>query len=162
MDCQFDWTSEEIVEVSIEDLEKQFEEFREKRGIQGRRYDIGCPTPWIPLVLELEAKISGLAPEYSILQVKEKFGGLRFYSASGQEDKEVNEKIYALIGQAEAKSYKICQFCGKDALPEEENTFTSWYYTCCPDCLAYLNEHKRYAGIDDGRTTVACRIGRNV
>lgn len=161
MNCQFDWSSEELVEVPIEELKKQFEEFREKRGIQGRRYDVGCPTPWIPLVIELDARIGELVPEYNVLQVKEKFGGLRFYTDSMLFGKEKTDKIHQWIGQAEAKSYKTCQFCGKDALPEEENTFGAWYYTCCPECLAYLNEHKQYAGIDDGRTAVVCRVRRD-
>lgn len=58
------------------------------------------------------------------VQVKEKFGGLRFYMTSG------NDEIYDLIGEAEAKSYKTCEECGE---PGEEKPM-SWIRTLCDGC----------------------------
>lgn len=58
-------------------------------------------------------------------QVKEKFGGLRFYINGG------DEHIDGIIWLAESLSYHICEKCGstKDVSQTE-----GWVYTECPDC----------------------------
>lgn len=43
----------------------------------------------------------------TVIQVKEKYGSLRFYINSG------DEKIYNIIDKYENKSFKICEICGK-------------------------------------------------
>ena len=40
---------------------------------------ISCERGWYPLLTELDRRLSALLPSYRILQVKEKFAGLRFY-----------------------------------------------------------------------------------
>ena len=59
-------------------------------------------------------------------QVKEKFGGLRFYT--NYED----EFIFHMIEFAEEMSYHVCEVCGttKDA----EVNKTGWLSTRCPQC----------------------------
>ena len=42
-----------------------------------------------------------------VLQVKEKFGGLRFYIGAG------NETMWELIRDAEHRSFQTCEVCGK-------------------------------------------------
>ncbi len=61
--------------------------------------------------------------KFEVLQVKEKFGGLRFYitSASG--------KIFDLIDKAEDESYKICEICGKTGRLSLQNGY--YYRTLC-------------------------------
>ena len=58
-------------------------------------------------------------------QVKEKWGGLRFY-VQGSDD-----YIDGLISMAESISYKICSSCGGKSSPKKER---SWIYTLCTDC----------------------------
>jgi len=57
-------------------------------------------------------------------QVKEKFGGLRFYMTCG------TDEIYDLTDKAEALSYKTCEECGK---PGEER-HGGWIRTLCDYC----------------------------
>jgi len=57
-------------------------------------------------------------------QVKEKFGGLRFYMTHG------TEEVYALISKAEALSCKTCEECGG---PGEKRAGT-WIRTLCINC----------------------------
>jgi len=57
-------------------------------------------------------------------QVKEKYGGLRFYMTCG------NDEIYSLIQKAEELSYKTCEECGS---PGEERG-GSWINTLCDNC----------------------------
>jgi hypothetical protein len=59
-------------------------------------------------------------------QVKEKFGGLRFYYTGG------NTFIYNIITMAEHMSFYTCEVCGttKDAAPNNDG----WITTLCPNC----------------------------
>jgi hypothetical protein len=57
-------------------------------------------------------------------QIKEKFGNLRFYLWGG------NETIDKIIEEAEAKSAKTCEVCGKPG----KLSGKGWYSTLCGDC----------------------------
>lgn len=62
---------------------------------------------------------------FTFVQVKEKFGGLRIYFLGG------NEKICQLIKEAEDASLEICEFCGS-----RQNVTRGgiWVKTLCGNC----------------------------
>lgn len=61
----------------------------------------------------------------TILQVKEKFGGLRFYIGGG------DEYINGLVSKAEKASFEICEYCGsRDDVKQTGN----WIKTLCWVC----------------------------
>lgn len=57
----------------------------------------------------------------AVVQVKEKFGGLRFYYDPPSERTEEEDKLWQEFDQrvreAESKSYSICEFTGKSGRP---------------------------------------------
>ena len=55
-------------------------------------------------------------------QVKEKYGGLRFYIDGGDDD------IFTLISKAEEKSEYICEICGEKGKIREKK---GWFKTLC-------------------------------
>ena len=59
-------------------------------------------------------------------QIKEKFGGLRFYYHGG------DDTIYGMVSLAESLSYKICEHCGTTKGVGQTG---GWIYTVCWDCL---------------------------
>jgi RNA polymerase-binding transcription factor DksA len=63
-------------------------------------------------------------------QVKEKFGGLRFYI--GGAEKEIHDRIT----KAEAESYHVCEVCGEPGKLRQ----TGWVLTLCAPCY---KEHKK-------------------
>jgi hypothetical protein len=65
---------------------------------------------WLPLIKELNEKLAAIDPDYEIGQIKEKFGGLRYYFWSSKE--ELIEKMYELEAEYEGRSYGICEECG--------------------------------------------------
>lgn len=90
-------------------------------------FGIECGDGWFDLIHGLCQSIKGANPpeEFAVLQVKEKFGGLRFYYNFG------NEEIGKLVGEAEEESYKICEQCGtRDDVTVEG----SWILTLCKKC----------------------------
>jgi len=59
-------------------------------------------------------------------QIKEKFGGLRFYFSGG------DEEINGMVSLAESLSYRICEACGTT---KNVGQTGGWIYTVCWDCL---------------------------
>ncbi len=83
-----------------------------------------CIGPgWVPLVSDLINEIRKVAPETEVLQVKEKFGGLRFYVGS------TPRKVHDLISEAEAASFTICEMCGNPGKPRPGG----WIKTLCDE-----------------------------
>lgn len=66
-------------------------------------WGIECPDCWYDLIDDLCAKITAIDPEGEVVakQVKEKWGGLRFYIRGW------NDEFYKLISEAEEKSYNV-------------------------------------------------------
>ena len=127
---------------------------------------------WYKLIDELCTGIEKIMNKHNLdvtaVQVKEKFGGLRFYVYVGNQKQSVPvkiedllitfiykhqwnllrpvfwkmvhfrqklyktpfEKIYVLIDKAEAKSYTICEQCGKPG----KTTGGGWLVTLCNEC----------------------------
>lgn len=83
---------------------------------------------WDDLLKELILKIKELTKpgEFKVLQVKEKFGGLRFYYMQWGSGNPIVEN---LIEIAESESFEICDICGKPG----ELTGAYWGATRCPE-----------------------------
>jgi len=84
-----------------------------------------CGDGWFELLDNLMDKIKEVDTDrsVSIHQVKEKFGGLRFYIEGG------NDEVDELISEAEEKSFKTCEVCGK---PGKTNK-SGWIKTACEE-----------------------------
>ena len=81
-------------------------------------------TGWFPLIKDLIEDLIELGWNKQVCQVKEKFGGLRFYINSG------SNEIYKRISEAEKLSYKTCETCGQVG---ELRTDIGWYITLCDE-----------------------------
>ena len=108
--------------VSIGGLENGF--FTDREPIVDSGF-FGVNQGWFPIIKSLIDDLIKLGWDKQITQVKEKFGGLRFYINSGSA--EIHERIL----QAETESYDTCEVCGK---PGELRKDIGWYFTLC-------NEH---------------------
>lgn len=99
---------------------------------------MGCGSQisegWFDIVRELDTKIAKLCPDYVVDQVKEKFGGLRYYIGAVPED--VFEEVRKLIREAEAKSVETCDICGE---PAKINTYEVAKY--CDLTLTRCDKH---------------------
>lgn len=79
---------------------------------------------WTPLITQLIKDLFAAGWDGEIFQVKEKFGGLRFYVGA------VPDGAYELIDKAENDSYHICEVCGQ---PGELRNDRSWLLTLCDE-----------------------------
>lgn len=76
---------------------------------------------WSKLIKDLVDDLFVLGWNGEVLQVKEKFGGLRFYINYG------SDKVFDRIDVAENESLKICEECGNPG--KQRNT--GWIKTLC-------------------------------
>lgn len=91
-----------------------------------------CGDGWHDLIRKLCRGIQAaldadpaLKPMFRAVQVKEKYGGLRFYVDGG------TDAIEAMIDAAEHESQRTCEECGAVGRTLEN---CGWYKTLCPAC----------------------------
>lgn len=88
---------------------------------------------WYELVLLLDSDLSKIDPDYTIQQVKEKFGTLRFYAQPSNERFDFPE-FWGLIREAEDKSGTICEECGGVSSGPSAGGGKYWIRTLCEEC----------------------------
>lgn len=97
----------------------------------GRYIDV--EPGWYALVVDTDAQLAALDPDYVVLQVKEKFGALRYYCQPSGEDPapEVCDALDAITDEAERRSATICERCGQ---PGRLADFAGRLKTLCQRC----------------------------
>ena len=111
---------------------KQYEYLKERIGKQ--KYDFDLDESYNTVVTEEEvatAKVEMETEEEKIpvvTQVKEKYGGLRFYVHGASEEQ------YGMIHFAESMSYNTCDVCGDKGKPNRGG----WVTTRCAKHRSYF------------------------
>ena len=88
-------------------------------------YFFAISDHWLELVCDLIKNLIDVGWDKKILQIKEKYGSLRFYISEG------SDEIYKLIDKAENDSFTICESCGKVGKLRGN---LSWIQVLCEDC----------------------------
>jgi hypothetical protein len=90
-------------------------------------FGFDCGDGWFDLLRRL---ITDLVPyDIEVLQVKEKFGTLRFYTGGVPSDD--SDKIWSRIDQAELESETTCEKCGST---DAKLRGGGWIVTLCDKC----------------------------
>lgn len=97
---------EELYFNTFPDLfDKRVDGFACYDGWDSILWDICCT------VNEVNRKILDSEKKIKVQQIKEKFGGLRFYISAVPE--EYCNEVFKAIDRAERKSYRTCEMCGR-------------------------------------------------
>ena len=90
---------------------------------------------WIHIIAKLHNAIFMMNPNYKIAQVKQKFGGLRYYIDlyfQEHEDVQTIKKIVNnLVYVAEHQASETCEKCGEPGKLTKKNMY---YTTSCDEC----------------------------
>jgi len=89
-----------------------------------------CGDGWYKILHDLMTKIRTTGEKIGIAQIKEKFGGLRFYIESTPIGSIHFEAIRTFISEAEKESMRTCEVCGK---PGEIRDQGRWIRTLCDE-----------------------------
>ena len=105
---------------------------------------------WEPLIRRLSEKLEPIACEMGLyaMQVKEKFGGLRFYAGRKERGPTklpaaISKTVHDAISAAEEESFRTCEHCSAAGSTREYGR--SWLTTLCDAC--HEREVARRAGI---------------
>ena len=127
-----------------EDYPKVFQGGRPRGGM-------GMGAGWENLLRELLQAIEDLLPaesNFKVAQIKEKFGGLRFYIEPVGVPREIRTKIQRLIDFTEGLSFVTCEVCGSRGEPGPGSSPHGWIKTLCPE---HVEERSRGYGPDGTR-----------
>lgn len=116
----------ELEEQLVKKYPKIFGEYGGDARQTCMAWGMTCGDGWYEIIDELCEKLE----PYGVVaaQVKEKFGGLRFYLNAIPSEKW--DEIHALVNKAERKSLETCEYCGKPG----ERKGKMWVKTVCPEC----------------------------
>lgn len=127
-------------------------EFEEYIPTPFELFGIECGKGWSKLIEPIFAYIKeynkdkNKEEQIQILQVKEKFASLRFYTNFG------TPELHKMIEDAEDKSYHTCEFCGST---ENIGHTMGWITTMCHNCIKKSvikdDRHKLWIREDNGK-----------
>jgi hypothetical protein len=92
-------------------------------------WEFECGDGWFDLIKRLSERLKEISDrtgdDIQAVQVKEKYGTLRFYIEGG------GDEAYQAILEAEEESYRTCEQCGKPGRMTETG---GWYRAICEEC----------------------------
>jgi rubrerythrin len=100
----------------MESIENRLQDFsfirnsikEENRNSPFYLFGVACGEGWHNLIYDLCEEIESKAPDTIVMQIKEKFGGLRFYTSAH------TDEVEKIIEKYEEKALTTCEVCGKD------------------------------------------------
>jgi hypothetical protein len=142
------------MDIDVETLEARLR----ARSPHGQ-LSLECGPGWADIIDRLDQVLSAIAPDYQILQVKEKFGGLRFYVDSRLDGSDANQRselLYAAIRAAEHVAWQTCEETGRPGVLMVRN---HWLRTLDPSSeqaagfkvVMHADWHRGWAeGLEEG------------
>ena len=101
---------------------------------------IECDEGWHKLILDLDAELSEIDPNYVVLQIKEKFGGLRYYYITESSRGRLMDHV---IRNYEKIALETCEVSGKPGVLMSDGFI---YKTLCIE-----HAPERFAPVHRGR-----------
>lgn len=132
------WLIDQLCAALVQPLRREERSYQDRLELRAKiaaGFDVS-PNVWLRQyasdqeLAKAEAKIAQLKSEIPVaIQVKEKFGGLRFY-VRGASDAQ-----YTMIEFAQSMSFSICEYCGAtvDVKCAQHNGY--WYRSLCSSCV---------------------------
>lgn len=126
------------LQISIEQLRAKF--------VPGWLNIIEVDEGWYQIVIDCDKELTELDPGYQLHQVKEKFGGLRYYIRQSDECSLENlDKMNNVIQKYENISFKICEVTGLPGVLMR--SAGGWLKTLNPDYIAKSQTFSSFAPI---------------
>ena len=128
----------------MNDLQLQIEKLKEKISsnfLKAIQVDEG----WYQLVIDCDRELSLFDPNYKIIQVKEKFGELRYYVKPSETCYEPR-RLHDIISKYEEIAAKTCEATGKPGVLMK--SIGGWYKTLNPEYAASTLHYAKYTEVN--------------
>lgn len=143
-----DFLTDEEIEDAITEVNRRLMEGVEKGISVWPNVTVG--PGWYRIVAETHLALDRVIPGYYPAQVKEKFGGLRYYVDMPANASDVEKMIvFAITTSKEEESFRYCEECGRGSWDFSEGTEghiatnsgnTGWVRTLCDRCRITFEE----------------------
>lgn len=78
---------------------------------------ISVDEGWYQIIVDCDDELSTLDPDYKVIQIKQKFGVLRYYfQPSKPADKDLTNAMHAVVRKYFLESSKTCEATGKPGI----------------------------------------------
>lgn len=91
-------------------------------------HTIECGQGWYPIIIACHKELVAIDPDYEIVQIKEKFGGLRYYYSSNHHRK---KEMFDIEMKYETLSFSVCEETGKPGVRMKMKS-RNWFKTLDP------------------------------
>ncbi len=130
----------------MNELQLQIEELK-KKIVPEFWKSIDVDEGWYQLVINCDKELTEVDPTYQIYQVKEKFGGLRYYiKQSNPDDKALSDRIAGIIAKYEDIASKTCSATGEPGVLMK--SIGGWYKTLNPGYAAEKLLYGKYSVVE--------------
>lgn len=103
-------------------------------------YGLECHDGWKEIIRNTDEKLRFIDPNYKIDQIKEKFGGLRYYYTHSDDTKNWGDLVVQImddiVRSAEHQASYTCELCGANKPSDEVKirVHKYWYFGYCKTC----------------------------
>lgn len=120
-------------------LQLQIEALKEKIAPEYSK-SIDVDEGWYQLVIDCDKELTAIDPHYRVFQIKEKFGGLRYYFHSSQSD--TLNAMNKVVSKYEAIAAKTCEATGGPGVLMK--SIGGWRKTLNPEYAAKSQLYGKY------------------
>jgi antirestriction protein ArdC len=109
-------------------------------------YGLECGAGWKDIIDRTHEKLKYIDPDYKIAQIKEKFGGLRYYFDPSFDYGSIQVDIMDdIVRAAEYEASITCELCGACGWGKEVELRIDrgYYYTYCKECSDKFVEERK-------------------
>ena len=127
----------------MNELQLKVEALRKKINPSYGQY-VAVDEGWYQIIVDCDNELTAIDPNYSILQIKEKFGGLRYYmSPSNDTTVEQRDAMHKVVSKYEVVAAQTCEATGLPGVLMK--SVGGWLKTVNPEYAASARHYARYA-----------------
>lgn len=123
----------------MNELQLQIEELK-KKIVPEYWKSIDVDEGWYQIVVDCDKELTAIDPHYQIFQIKEKFGGLRYYFHPSQSD--TSKAMNEVVSKYEAIAARTCEATGRPGVLMK--SIGGWQKTLNPEYAASAMHYSRY------------------
>lgn len=123
----------------MNELQLQIEELK-KKIVPEYWKSIDVDEGWYQLIADCDKELTAIDPNYQIFQVKQKFGGLRYYFHPSQPD--TSKAMHEVVTKYEKIASVTCEATGGPGVLMK--SIGGWYKTLNPEYAASAIHYSRY------------------